>query len=185
MLVSVILAGLLAGCGEDPKVSYQRDLRSVGSHVATSLARIPTDDDQTIAPQQIAKLADQLRSSADSLSSLNPPDDTTKRAQKMFVRGLRGVATALTGLSRHLAKSPDAATQAERFVEFATDDSIQRSFDDLENAQDAYARAGFRVFKDPNGVVTAPHVGAPARSTTKLPAKPTATSAKASPTTAG
>jgi hypothetical protein len=63
------------------------------------------------------------------------------------------VATALVDLAHDLDTSSDDAAQAERFVEFATDDSIQKSFEELENAQDAFARAGFRLFEDPSAAV--------------------------------
>lgn len=162
VLLAAVLAAVAAGCGEDPEVAYQRDLREVGTQVAASLDRVPTDSDEPVTSKQIAHLADRLRDSAGELEDLDPPSDATRTAQATFVRGLRKVATALVDLARDLDAAPDEADQAERFVEFATDESIEKSFDDLEDAQDAFARAGFRVFED----TRAPAPGARAGTTT-------------------
>lgn len=146
--VTLVLAAavVLAGCGGDPKVEYRADLRGIGDQVAAALDEIPTDGDQPIEPTQIAALAEDLREAADELDDLDPPDDA-RAPQKRFVRGLRGVAAALTALARDLKRSPDETAQAERFVEFASDEKIEKAFDDLAGAQEAYAREGYRIFR--------------------------------------
>lgn len=148
-LSALLVCALVAGCGEDPEAKYQRELREVGVQVAASLEQMPTDREQPIEPAEIARLATRLRAAAEALHGVDAPENA-RAPQRRFERGLRGVASALEELARDLEDAgDDEAAQAERFVEFATNQRIERSFDDLAEAQDEFARAGFRVFEDP------------------------------------
>lgn len=139
-------AALLAGCGGPDRAAYERDLAKVGRRVDAALASLPQDDRSTLGAEDVAGLADDLREAANQLDDLEPPKDAAA-PQRKLERGLRGVADAFDDLARDLRAANTDAARAERFVEFATDDGIERSFEDIGAAQEAYAREGYRVFR--------------------------------------
>ena len=67
-------------------------------------------------------------------------------AQRSLEQGLRGVSAAFEQLAADLGDARTDAEQAQVFVAFATDQGIGRAFDELGEAQNAYSRAGYRVF---------------------------------------
>ncbi len=145
-VVAVVAAAtLVAGCGSSDRVEYERDLAKVGRTVDASLERVPAGDDAEIGPEEISRIADDLREAADQLDDLDPPDDAAK-AQARLERGLRGVAKAFDQLASDLGSASTDSAKAELFVRFARDEKIDRAFDDLVEAQEAYAREGYRVF---------------------------------------
>jgi hypothetical protein len=147
-LVLLVAAAAAAGCGGSQRIEYEQDLAKVGRIVDTSLAELPDDDTQTLGPAQVTSLAADLREAADQLDDLDPPDDA-KDAQARLERGLRGVATAFDDLARDLKTADTDTEKAELFVQFATATKVDRAFDDVIGAQEAYARKGYRVFSAP------------------------------------
>ena len=141
----VLVAVVAGGCGGSERVEYERDLSKVGRVVDDSLAELPTDDAETIGPDEVARIADDLREAADQLDDIDPPDDA-QRAQERLGRGLRGVATTFDDLADDLRTARTDAAKAELFVRFATDERVDTAFDDLIGAQDAFAAQGYRVF---------------------------------------
>lgn len=145
-LLLVLLVGFVAlGCGGSQRLDYEHDLAKVGSVVDRSLAKLPKDDSETIGPEQVTSLAEDLREAADQLHDLDPPGDAV-RPQRRLEHGLRGIAAAFDDLARRLTTADTDAQKAELFVQFATDEKIDSAFNDVIAAQDAYAQAGYRVF---------------------------------------
>ncbi|MBC7460064.1 MAG: hypothetical protein H7287_01745 [Thermoleophilia bacterium] len=147
--LSVVLlaaALLLAGCGADARVSYQRDLSAGGAKVAAALDQLPRDETTTVTPTQVHALADQLRDASGEIDGLDAPDDATQRAQQQITSGLTGVADAFDGLADKLDQAGDDDAKAELFVAFASDPKIDAAFADISEAQAKYATAGFHVF---------------------------------------
>jgi hypothetical protein len=142
---TVLLAALVAGCGGSERLEYERDLAEVGRVVDDSLEQLPNDDAETIGPEEVRRIADDLREAADQLEDLDPPSDA-ERAQRRLERGLRGVATAFDELAATLGDATTDAAKAELFVQFATDEQVDAAFDDLIGAQEAFAAEGYRVF---------------------------------------
>jgi len=143
--VVVLVALVATGCGGSERVEYERDLAKVGQVVDDSLAELPSDDTETIGPDDVARIADDLREAANQLEDIEPPDDAAK-AQERLERGLRGVAKAFDELAGDLRTARTDAAKAELFVQFATDEQVDAAFDDLIGAQEAFAAQGFRVF---------------------------------------
>ncbi len=142
---TLLLAAFVAGCGGSERLEYERDLAKVGRVVDDSLEQLPDDDAETIGPEEVHDIADDLREAADQLEDLDPPKDAA-RAQRRLERGLRGVATAFDDLAKQLGDATTDAAKAELFVQFATDEQVDAAFDDLIGAQEAYAAEGYRVF---------------------------------------
>lgn len=163
-LISTLVATVLvlAGCGQLSHDEYQAKLRDVGGLVERALEQVPTTERRELTSAEVDRLAERLRDAADELAGVTAPEDV-QATQARFVRGLRGVATALTDLARDLERTEDESERAERLVEFASDDAIERSFDDLAGAQEAYQRAGYRLFTG-GGAPSRPREGARAAS---------------------
>jgi hypothetical protein len=142
---TVLLAALVGGCGGSERLEYERDLAQVGRIVDDSIEQLPSDDAETIGPEQVHTIADDLREAADQLEDIDPPKDAA-RAQKRLERGLRGVAKAFDALAEQLGDATTDAAKAELFVQFATDEQVDAAFDDLIGAQEAFAAEGYRVF---------------------------------------
>jgi hypothetical protein len=155
VLLLLVAAGIATGCGSSQRVEYERDLAKVGRGIDHSLAKLPTDDSQSISPQQVAGLADDLREAANQLDDLDPPDDA-KDAQAKLARGLRGVARAFDDLASRLRKADTDSAKAELFVKFATDQQVDAAFDDIVAAQKQYSSKGYRVFSAPASVTATP-----------------------------
>jgi outer membrane protein assembly factor BamE (lipoprotein component of BamABCDE complex) len=146
LFVAVVAAALLAaGCGTADKVEYERDLAAVGRSVDESLERVPTGTDAQVGPEEVSRIAEDLREAADELDDMDPPEDA-RSAHERLARGLRGVAKAFDRLADDLGDARDDSAQAELFVRFASDQRVDRAFDDLVEAQEAFARSGYRVF---------------------------------------
>lgn len=147
-LCALVLATLVAsGCGEDPKVAYQRDLRAVGARIERALKQLPSGQ-QTVSARDIRALSEALDEAADDLDDIDAPENVAD-AQRRFVRGLRGASAAYADLARELAAADTDAERADVFVSFATDDSIDSAFTDMSGAQETLAAAGFRLFRAP------------------------------------
>jgi hypothetical protein len=152
-----LLALLVAGCGSADRVEYERQLAAVGRIVDRSLAQLPTDDASTVGPDEVRRIAGDLREAADRLDDLNPPEDAVD-AQERLERGMRGVAEAFETLADDLSGAGTDTQKAELFVRFATDEQVDAAFDDLVGAQEAYAEAGYRVFGAPSQPAAASNV---------------------------
>ena len=155
--VALALALLLAGCGGDARVNYQRDLSEAGATVAAALDKLPRDETTTVTPAQLHGLADQLRDASGDIEGLDAPDDAVQKAQDQLGSGLKGVAEAFDGLADDLDGAVDDDAKAELFVAFASDTKIDAAFADISEAQSKYAAAGFHVFgtgATPAGVAT-------------------------------
>ncbi len=150
----LLLGALAAGCGGSERLEYERDLAKVGEVVDDSLDALPKDDSQTIGPEQVRTIADDLREAADQLEDLDPPDDA-RRAQRRLERGLRGVAGAFDELADELVDARTDAAKAELFVQFATDEDVNAAFDDLIASQEAFAAEGYRVFRNDDAAAPA------------------------------
>lgn len=154
MLAVLALAALaVVGCGGDERVAYERDLAKVGRVVDSSLEELPSGGSETIGADEVSGLATDLREAADDLHDLDPPEGAAA-AQKRLERGLRGVADAFSDLSDDLRKARTDADKADLFVEFATDERVDKAFDDVIGAQEAYAAHGYRVFGTKRAVKT-------------------------------
>ena len=153
----VLLGAVAAGCGGSERLEYERDLAEVGEVVDDSLDALPDDDSETIGPEQVRTIAEDLREAADQLDDLDPPDDA-RRAQGRLERGLRGVAAAFDDLADDLVDARSDAAKAELFVQFATDEEVDAAFDDLIASQEAFAAEGYRVFRN-DDAVEAPAAG--------------------------
>ena len=149
MLASVVLVALVAvvaaGCGKADRVEYERDLAKVGRIVDESLEQLPDDDTAAVGPSDISRIAGDLREAADQLADLEPPDDA-RDAQEQLEAGLRGVADAFDQLAEDLADASSDGAHADLFVKFAEDEDVDRAFEDLVAAQEAYDAEGYRVF---------------------------------------
>ena len=147
--LSALLCGLVvAGCGGPDRASYEQDLAEVGRVVDRALAAMPQDATTETGPEQVNTLAGELREAADQLDDLDPPDNAAA-PQRRLERGLRGVADAFEDLAVDLTQAETDEAKAELFVAFATNEQIDRAFEDLAGAQEAYAREGYRVFRAP------------------------------------
>lgn len=148
VLLVVLAAAVLAGCGSADRVEYERDLAKVGRIVDRSLEQLPQDQDEQVGPEDIRRIADDLREAANSLADLDPPQDA-RDPQDRLERGLRGVAGAFEQLAEDLAEAETDTQQAELFVAFASDAEVDRAFEDVVGAQEAFAEHGYRVFGAP------------------------------------
>lgn len=144
-MLLTVAALVVVGCGGSERVEYERDLAKVGRVVDDALAALPQDDTNTIGPEQVASLADDLREAADQLADLDAPTGAGG-AQDRLERGLRGIATAFDALAKDLQAATTDEQKAEVFVQFATDQQVDAAFDDVTGAQQAYASKGYRVF---------------------------------------
>lgn len=142
LLVAALLAG---GCGGSERAGYERDLAKIGRTVDRSLEQLPQDDSETIGPEDVARLAGDLREAANQLDDLDPPESVAP-AQQQLERGMRHVADSFDALADDLRAARTDEAKAELFVEFATDEKIQAAFDDITGAQETYAAKGYRVF---------------------------------------
>lgn len=146
MILLVAVAAMLAvGCGGADRLEYERDLAKVGRIVDRSLEQLPEEDGSIVGPEDVARIADDLREAADQLDDLEPPADAAK-AQDRLERGLRGVAAAFDDLATELRSANSDERKADLFVSFATDEKVETAFADLLEAQEAFAREGYRVF---------------------------------------
>lgn len=145
MLPALAAALLATACGGSDRVEYERDVAKVGRSVDRSLEQLPADESATIGPEEIRRIADDLREAADQLDDLDPPKDAS-RAQARLERGLRGVAAAFDELADDLGSASTDAQKASLFVRFARDPEIDQAFEDVVGAQEAYAQEGYRVF---------------------------------------
>lgn len=145
-LLAMLVAALLAtACGGADRVEYERDLAAVGRSVDRSLEQLPADETATIGPEEVRRIADDLREAADQLEDLDPPPDA-ERAQARLERGLRGVATAFDDLADELVRATTDSQKAALFVRFARDRQVDQAFEDVVGAQEAFAEEGYRVF---------------------------------------
>ena len=144
-LLLLLVAALAVGCGGSERVEYERDLAKVGKVVDDSLAELPQDDTTTVGPEEISRLADDMREAAEQLSDLDPPPGDG-RPQARLERGLRGIADAFDALAADLQGATTDEAKADVFVEFYTDEQVDAAFDDVIGAQEAYAARGYRVF---------------------------------------
>jgi hypothetical protein len=144
-ILLLVAAAIVGGCGGSERVEYERDLAKVGRVVDDSLAELPQDESETVGPEEISKLADDLREAADQLSDLDPPPGAG-RPQARLERGLRGIADAFDKLAADLQEANTDEAKADVFVEFYTDEQVDTAFDDVIGAQQAYATRGYRVF---------------------------------------
>jgi hypothetical protein len=147
ILLVAVAAMLAAGCGGAERLEYERDLAEVGRIVDDSLEQLPEDDGSSVGPSEVARIADDLREAADQLADLDPPADAAK-AQARLERGLRGVAESFDDLAAELRSANSDDRKADLFVSFATDEDVEAAFADLLEAQEAFAREGYRVFGD-------------------------------------
>lgn len=145
MLVALAAALVATACGGGDRVQYERDLAKVGRSVDRSLEQLPADQTSTIGPEEIRRIAEDLREAADQLDDLDPPDDAV-RAQARLERGLRGVAAAFDDLAEELGRATTDAQKASLFVRFARDRTVDQAFEDVVGAQEAFAEQGYRVF---------------------------------------
>ncbi len=148
IVLVVLFAVSVAGCGKADRVEYERNLAKVGRIVDRSLEQLPDDDAEPVGPDDIARIAGDLREAADQLADLTPPADA-RDAQDQLEQGLRGVADALDRLADDLASVSGDGARADLFVKFAEDERVDRAFDDLVAAQEAYDAEGYRVFGTP------------------------------------
>lgn len=145
MLLALAATLLLTGCGGADRIEYERDLANVGRSVDRSLEQLPADGSSTIGPEEIRRIADDLREAADQLDDLDPPEDAAS-AHARLERGLRGVAAAFDDLADDLGDATTDAQKATLFVRFARDREIDQAFEDVVGAQEAFAEEGYRVF---------------------------------------
>lgn len=157
-VVLLLVAALaLVGCGGSERVEYERDLAKVGKVVDDSLAKLPQDETTTVGPEEVSTLADDLREAADQLADLDPPPGAG-RPQARLERGLRGIADAFDALAADLQEATTDEAKADVFVEFYTDEAVDAAFDDVIGAQEAYASRGYRVFGSEAAKVDTPAV---------------------------
>jgi hypothetical protein len=139
---------LVAGCGEDERVAYQRDLSRATNGVEDALDQGSLGPTAAVGPAEVERIAAALRTSAEDVDGLDAPDDVADE-QLQLVRGLAGVADSFEQLADQLRRAESETERAELFVAFTTDERAEQAFDDLESAQDGFARAGLRVFDPP------------------------------------
>jgi hypothetical protein len=151
VVVAVLAASLLAGCGALSKKEYIKEMKKIGKKVDAQFeAMSGTDAPPTEAT--IKKAAGELNDAADEIDKLNPPKDI-KSEHKDLVKVMRDAADLFEKLAPSMAKmaaameNPEALDEAamadlqEEMTEFT--DDMEKIEADMEKVQKAYEDAGY------------------------------------------
>lgn len=138
-LTALALVVLAAGCGGgDDRLTreeYQTEVREVGDTLGGALSGVDTSGgDLTAVQGQVEGLQEALRTAADDLDELEPPEDVAGPHDRL-VEGVRGFAKELEELGQALEEGDLAAAAA--FQEKLTQsESVQKIREAAKQLQD-------------------------------------------------
>ena len=144
ILLLLVIALVVAACGESSHDEYQDELTAVGNEVERALDEIPRDGSQ-LTGSSLVDLAAALEQAADELDDTNPPGEV-ERAHEQMITGFRDAAEVFERLGERLDAAGTESEQADLYVTFATDEKASAAFRRIDEAQDSFAHHGYRVF---------------------------------------
>jgi hypothetical protein len=148
--IAALAVALAAGCGGDgdrlSKAEYEGRLNETGNEIERSFDDLGDafqgGADQTSlddAAARIGQIQEQIRSEADELEEVEPPEDA-EAEHEQFVEGLNGVADDL-GEFRQAVEDGDVQAIQEFGQEFQESEAAKR----LEEAGDSLQEKGYNL----------------------------------------